>query len=106
MRTSSRSQRRACNAGGRRDPMKAQLRVSEAAQLVGVSPSTLRAWESAGLVTPTRQGRYRRFSTSDVKELPRIAAPRAQGAGRWQRRRRGGGGGRTRRRRGREWLAG
>src|ERR1700691_4898146 len=79
MRTSSRSQRRACNTGGRRDPMKAQLRVSEAAQLVGVSPSTLRAWESAGLVTPTRQGRYRRFSPSDVKDLQRIAALRAQG---------------------------
>ena len=29
--------------------MKAQLRMSEAALLVGVSPSTLRAWESAGL---------------------------------------------------------
>ena len=59
--------------------MKAQLRVSEAAQLVGVSPSTLRAWESAGLVTPTRQGRYRRFSPGDVKDLQRIAALRAQG---------------------------
>jgi excisionase family DNA binding protein len=59
--------------------MKAQLRVSEAARLVGVSPSTLRAWESAGLVTPTRQGRYRRFSPSDVKDLQRIAALRAQG---------------------------
>jgi transcriptional regulator with XRE-family HTH domain len=59
--------------------MKAQLRMSEAAQLVGVSPSTLRAWESAGLVTPARQGRYRRFSPSDVKDLQRIAALRAQG---------------------------
>lgn len=59
--------------------MKAQLRMSEAAQLVGVSPSTLRAWESAGLVTPARQGRYRRFSPSDVQDLQRIAALRAQG---------------------------
>jgi transcriptional regulator with XRE-family HTH domain len=59
--------------------MKARLRMSEAAQLVGVSPSTLRAWESAGLVTPTRQGRYRRFSPGDVKDLQRIAALRAQG---------------------------
>lgn len=59
--------------------MRAQLRVSEAAQLVGVSPSTLRAWESAGLVTPSRQGRYRRFSPSDVKDLQQIAALRAQG---------------------------
>ncbi len=59
--------------------MKAQLRVSEAAQLVGVSPSTLRAWESSGLVTPSRRGRYRRFSPGDVKRLQRIAALRAQG---------------------------
>jgi DNA-binding transcriptional MerR regulator/mannose-6-phosphate isomerase-like protein (cupin superfamily) len=59
--------------------VKAQLRVSEAAQLVGVSPSTLRAWESAGLVTPSRQGRYRRFSPRDVKDLQQIAALRAQG---------------------------
>jgi DNA-binding transcriptional MerR regulator/quercetin dioxygenase-like cupin family protein len=57
----------------------AQLRVSEAARLVGVSPSTLRAWESAGLVTPARQGRYRRFSPDDVKVLQQIAALRAQG---------------------------
>jgi DNA-binding transcriptional MerR regulator/quercetin dioxygenase-like cupin family protein len=59
--------------------VKAQLRMSEAAQLVGVSPSTLRAWESSGLVTPSRQGRNRRFSPSDVKRLQRIAALRAQG---------------------------
>ncbi|HTZ30126.1 MAG TPA: MerR family transcriptional regulator [Streptosporangiaceae bacterium] len=59
--------------------MKAQLRVSEAAQLVGVSPSTLRAWESSGLVSPSRRGRYRRFSPSDVKVLQQIAALRAQG---------------------------
>jgi DNA-binding transcriptional MerR regulator/quercetin dioxygenase-like cupin family protein len=59
--------------------VKAQLRVSEAARLVGVSPSTLRAWESAGLVTPSRQGRYRRFSPSDVKALQQIAALREQG---------------------------
>jgi DNA-binding transcriptional MerR regulator/mannose-6-phosphate isomerase-like protein (cupin superfamily) len=59
--------------------MKAQLRMSEVAQLVGVSPSTLRAWESSGLVAPARQGRYRRFSPGDVKVLQQIAALRAQG---------------------------
>jgi DNA-binding transcriptional MerR regulator/quercetin dioxygenase-like cupin family protein len=59
--------------------MKAQLRMSEAAQLVGVSPSTLRAWESSGLITPSRRGRYRRFSPGDVKVLQQIAALRAQG---------------------------
>jgi DNA-binding transcriptional MerR regulator/quercetin dioxygenase-like cupin family protein len=57
----------------------AQLRVSEVARLVGVSPSTLRAWESSGLIAPSRQGRYRRFSPRDVKDLQQIAALRAQG---------------------------
>ncbi len=42
--------------------MTARLRVSEAAQLAGVSPSTLRAWESSGLITPARTGRYRWFT--------------------------------------------
>jgi len=59
--------------------VKPQLRMSEAARLVGVSPSTLRAWESSGLVTPERKGRYRRFSPSDVNVLQQIAALRDQG---------------------------
>jgi excisionase family DNA binding protein len=60
-------------------PGTATLRVSEAAQLVGVSPSTLRAWESSGLVTPSREGRHRRFSPRDVRDLQQIASLRAQG---------------------------
>ena len=59
--------------------MTARLRVSEAAQLAGVSPSTLRAWESSGLITPARTGRYRWFSQRDVKDLQEIAALRARG---------------------------
>jgi DNA-binding transcriptional MerR regulator/quercetin dioxygenase-like cupin family protein len=59
--------------------MSGQLRVSEAARLVGVSPSTLRAWESFGLVKPSRKGRNRRFSTRDVEDLQQIASLRTQG---------------------------
>ncbi len=59
--------------------MTARLRVSEAAQLAGVSPSTLRAWESSGLITPARTGRYRWFSQRDVQDLQEIAALRARG---------------------------
>ncbi len=59
--------------------MTARLRVSEAARLAGVSPSTVRAWESSGLITPTRTGRYRWFSDKDVEDLQQIASLRARG---------------------------
>jgi DNA-binding transcriptional MerR regulator/quercetin dioxygenase-like cupin family protein len=59
--------------------MTARLRVSEAAQLAGVSPSTLRAWESSGLIKPSRTGRYRWFTPGDVKDLQEIASLRARG---------------------------
>jgi len=59
--------------------MTARLRVSEAAQLAGVSPSTLRAWESSGLITPSRTGRYRWFSQRDIRDLQEIASLRARG---------------------------
>ncbi len=59
--------------------MTARLRVSEAARLTGVSPSTLRAWECSGLITPARSGRYRWFSHRDVKDLQEIASLRARG---------------------------
>src|SRR6516162_2903082 len=59
--------------------MTARLRVSEAAQLAGVSASTLRAWESSGLIKPSRSGRYRWFSPGDVKDLQEIASLRARG---------------------------
>jgi DNA-binding transcriptional MerR regulator/quercetin dioxygenase-like cupin family protein len=59
--------------------MTARLRVSEAAHLAGVSPSTLRAWESSGLIKPSRTGRYRWFTAGDVKDLQEIASLRARG---------------------------
>jgi DNA-binding transcriptional MerR regulator/quercetin dioxygenase-like cupin family protein len=55
------------------------LRISEAARLAGVSPSTIRVWESGNLLQSQRDGRYRRFSTSNVERLRAIAALRSRG---------------------------
>jgi DNA-binding transcriptional MerR regulator len=49
------------------------LTVSETAGILGVSPSTLRLWESVGLITPARSnGRYRLYSPELLKVLKRI----------------------------------
>ncbi|MBZ5559885.1 MAG: MerR family transcriptional regulator [Acidobacteriia bacterium] len=49
------------------------LTVSETARILGVSPSTLRLWESVGLVTPARSnGRYRLYSPELLEVLKRI----------------------------------
>jgi len=48
------------------------LRISDAARIVGVSPSVLRTWEHVGLVSPKRtDSRYRLFSLGDVRVLKR-----------------------------------
>jgi DNA-binding transcriptional MerR regulator len=49
------------------------LTVSETARILGVSPSTLRLWESVGLITPARSnGRYRLYSPELLEVLKRI----------------------------------
>src|SRR5204863_4522550 len=49
------------------------LTVSETARILGVSPSTLRLWESVGLITPARSnGRYRLYSPELLELLKRI----------------------------------
>jgi DNA-binding transcriptional MerR regulator len=49
------------------------LTVGQAARLLGVSPSTLRMWEHAGLVQPARShGRYRLYSPALVGVLKKI----------------------------------
>jgi DNA-binding transcriptional MerR regulator len=51
--------------------------ISEAANMVGVSPATLRAWERDGLIRPTRtHAGYRRFSVEDVERLRRVRSLR------------------------------
>jgi DNA-binding transcriptional MerR regulator/mannose-6-phosphate isomerase-like protein (cupin superfamily) len=50
-----------------------RYKVAEAARLAGVSPSTLRLWESQGLVVPARsETGHRQYSTEDVARLQRI----------------------------------
>jgi DNA-binding transcriptional MerR regulator/quercetin dioxygenase-like cupin family protein len=49
------------------------LTVGQTAKILGVSPSTLRLWESEGLVAPQRTtGRYRLYSPELLKVLKRI----------------------------------
>jgi len=50
-----------------------QLRIAEAARLIGVSPSALRQWERQGLVRPMRTpGGYRLYSADDLERLRRV----------------------------------
>jgi DNA-binding transcriptional MerR regulator/quercetin dioxygenase-like cupin family protein len=49
------------------------LTVSETAGILGVSPSTLRLWESVGLISPARSnGRYRLYDRELLEVLKRI----------------------------------
>jgi DNA-binding transcriptional MerR regulator/quercetin dioxygenase-like cupin family protein len=47
------------------------LRIGDVARTLGVSPSTVRAWERKGLVEPRRgeAGRHRRYRPDDVAKL-------------------------------------
>lgn len=60
----------------RREPAASRLgflTVGQTARILGVSPSTLRLWESVGLVAPVRSnGRYRLYSPELLKVLKRI----------------------------------
>jgi excisionase family DNA binding protein len=52
------------------------LRISEAAEYLGVSPNTLRNWENAGKVVAVRHpvNSYRLFKRSDLDSLLRLVA--------------------------------
>jgi DNA-binding transcriptional MerR regulator/quercetin dioxygenase-like cupin family protein len=51
------------------------IRIGEVARRVGVSPSTLRAWERKGLVRPLRAGgRHRRYTSDDIARLRDVRA--------------------------------
>jgi len=51
-----------------------RYKVAEAARLAGVSASTLRLWESQGLLVPGRsQTGHRQYSADDVARLKRIS---------------------------------
>ncbi|HEY0704452.1 MAG TPA: MerR family transcriptional regulator, partial [Candidatus Acidoferrales bacterium] len=52
--------------------LRAYLRISDVARIVGVSPSILRGWENLGLVSPKRTAsKYRLYSPRDVRVLKR-----------------------------------
>ena len=56
-----------------------RYKVAEAAKLAGVSASTLRLWETQGLVVPPRsETGHRQYSAEDVARLKRIAWFRAE----------------------------
>ena len=64
------------------EPDKAVYVISVAAELTGLHPQTLRAYERMGLIAPSRTGGGgRRYSARDVDLLRTIAALTASGAG-------------------------
>jgi len=63
-----------------RDPAQGVYGISTAAELVGVTASTLRLYEQNGLITPDRTiGGTRRFSDDDLARLQRIGELIAMG---------------------------
>ncbi|WP_030681812.1 MerR family transcriptional regulator [Streptomyces sp. NRRL B-1347] len=62
-------------AGGSEPRTRSPLTVSEAAAQVGVRPSALRVWESAGLLAPARERgtRYRRYGAADLRDARMIS---------------------------------
>jgi MerR family transcriptional regulator/heat shock protein HspR len=64
------------------EPDKAVYVISVAAELTGLHPQTLRAYERMGLIAPSRTGGGgRRYSARDVDLLRTIAELTASGAG-------------------------
>ncbi len=64
------------------DPDSAVYVISVAAELTGLHPQTLRAYERLGLVSPGRTvGGGRRYSHHDIEQLRRIADLTATGIG-------------------------
>src|SRR5687767_2419362 len=51
-----------------------RYKIAEAARMAGVSPSTLRLWESQGLIEPVRtESGQRLYGTSQVERLKRVS---------------------------------
>lgn len=47
--------------------------ISEVAEILDISPSTLRMWEKIGLVTPSRSdSKYRLYTPDDIKRLEKV----------------------------------
>lgn len=55
--------------------MDALVKISVAAQLVGVHPQTLRVWEARGVLVPARSaGGTRLYCRADLERLARLLA--------------------------------
>ena len=51
-----------------------RYKIAEAARMAGVSPSTLRLWESQGLIEPVRtESGQRLYEASHVERLKRVS---------------------------------
>jgi len=51
------------------------INITDAAQIVGVTATTIRNWERAGLINPQRtEKRYRIFTVNDIERLRKIKA--------------------------------
>jgi DNA-binding transcriptional MerR regulator/quercetin dioxygenase-like cupin family protein len=49
------------------------FRIAQMSRILGISPSSLRAWEQLGLIKPARsQGRYRLYTAEDLQTAKRI----------------------------------
>lgn len=61
------------------DKLKDFLRISEAAEYLGVSPNTLRNWENAGKIAAYRHpvNDYRLFKQEDLDALLEQVRPKA-----------------------------
>ncbi|MGL4488448.1 MAG: MerR family transcriptional regulator [Rhizobiaceae bacterium] len=56
-----------------------RYKVTDAAQMIGVSASTLRLWELQGLITPERtEGGQRCYTSANVEQLQRIQRYRSE----------------------------
>ena len=67
---------------GELSPDRAVYVISVAAELSGLHPQTLRAYERMGLISPIRTaGGGRRYSTTDIERLRMIAQLTAAGVG-------------------------
>jgi DNA-binding transcriptional MerR regulator/quercetin dioxygenase-like cupin family protein len=72
--------RRSATRWGHGTPQAADgnLRIGDAARMLGVSPSVLRLWERQGLIRPARtRAGYRLYSQADLEVLDRIQRMRA-----------------------------
>ncbi|HEX5374581.1 MAG TPA: MerR family transcriptional regulator [Solirubrobacterales bacterium] len=62
------------------DTSDAELTIGEAADRAGVPPSTLRYWESAGLLTPPRRvGGKRRYHAEALRQIELVALAKRAG---------------------------